>query len=309
MQLNELLDLYFSLRILRPDTEKGYRTTCKIFITDTGICELDELNEAVFIRWRQQVLDRACETTWNSYRRSFRVLMRFAVKRKLMPTNPIEEVAPATVSNLKKKTVDVKSLSRVIDGLAKPDCPIKNGWFWSICIKTLFYTGMRRRQLVGLCWKDIDFQKNLIYLVATTSKTKRAWDIPLDARLYQDLLTLQEETVRVLGIQKDLSEYQVFCVQRFDNRIRFTYDQLTGQQLTGILLKIGKHYSVALSPHRLRHTFGTEVANAMSQKEDVPFGIRALQHQLGHTNLSTTLGYIQPKPEQQRQIVDSLKTI
>ena len=309
MHLNELLNLYFSLRVLRPDTEKAYRTTCKMFIADTGVCELDELNEEVFIRWRQQVLARACDTTWNSYRRSFGVFMKFAVKRELMPINPIEDVAPATVSNVKKKTVNVKALSGVIAGLAEPDCPVKNGWLWSICIKTLFYTGMRRRQLVGLCWKDIDFQKNLIHLASTTSKTKRAWDIPLDVRLYQDLMTLHQETVRVLGTREDLSECQVFCVQRFDDRVGLSSDPLTGEQLTSILRKIGKHYSVELSPHRLRHTFGTEVANAMSQNEDIPFGIRALQHQLGHTDISTTLGYIQPKPEQQRQIVNSLKTI
>ncbi len=309
MRLNELLDIYCSVRILRPKTESVYRTTSKMFVADTGVCELDELNEAVFIRWREQVLARARETTWNSYRRSFRVFMKFAVKRKLMSINPMEEVAPATVPNLKKKTVDVKSLSRIIDGLAKPDCPIKNGWFWSICIKTLFYTGMRRRQLVGLRWKDIDFQKNLIHLAATTSKTKRSWDVPLDDRLYDDLVHLKQETVLMLGPREDLSEHQVFCVQRFDDRNRFANDRLTGGQLTGILRTIGKHYSVALSPHRLRHTFGTEVANAMSQHEDIPFGIRALQHQLGHTDISTTLGYIQPKPEQQRQIVRSLKTI
>ncbi len=309
MQLNELLDLYFSLKILRPDTEKGYRTTCNTFMADTGVRELEKLDESVFIRWRQQVLARACETTWNSYRRNFRVLMTFAVKRKLLQHNPIEDVAPAPVSNLKKKTVNVESLSRVIAGLNKSGSPVKNGWFWSICIKTLFYTGMRRRQLVGLRWKDIDFEKNLIHLVATTSKTKRAWEIPLDPRLYNDLLYLRKETTRVLGTRKGLPKCQVFCVQIFDDRIRFTNDHLTGEQLTGILRKIGQHYSVALSPHRLRHTFGTEVANAMSQNEDVPFGIRALQHQLGHTNISTTLGYIQPKPEQQRQIVDSLKTI
>ncbi|MCY3768996.1 MAG: site-specific integrase [Gammaproteobacteria bacterium] len=309
MQLDELLDIYFSVRMLRPVTERGYRATCRTFVSDTGVRELDELDEAVFIGWRKQVLARACETTWNSYRRNFRVWMKFAVKREFVSRNPIEDVAPATVSNLKKKTVNVASLSRVVAGLTESSCPVKNGWFWSICIKTLFYTGMRRRQLVGLCWKDIDFKRNLIHLVSTTSKTKRTWEVPLDARLYNDLMYLKKETIRVLGARKNLSGRQTFCIQIFDDRNRFTNDRLKGDQLTGILRKIGQHYSIALSPHRLRHTFGTEVANAMSQNEEVPFGIRALQHQLGHTNITTTLGYIEPKPEQQRKIVDSLKTI
>jgi integrase len=33
---------------------------------------------------------------------------------------------------------------------------IKHGWFWSCVITTLKYTGIRRRQLVGLTWSDFD---------------------------------------------------------------------------------------------------------------------------------------------------------
>jgi integrase len=50
------------------------------------------------------------------------------------------------------------------------------------------------------------------------------------------------------------------------------------------LKKIGRQVDVHVSPHRLRHTFATQLLNVGCQ-------ITSIQKLLGHTNLNTTMTY------------------
>lgn len=311
MVIQELVNLYFSIKLHTTTTKQAYQSVVNTFVNDMGITHLDKINECILIKWRSNILQRATPATWNNYRCHLRAIFNFAVKRNLLATNPILNVEAATVSKKSKKTVDIRPLSHLIDKLNDPEnTMIHQGWFWAICIKTLFYTGMRRRQFVGLLWKHIDFEQKTILLVAETSKTKRSWYIPIDDRLYPDLVCLKIRTLEIFDSSLELCQRQVFCLPLFDKRSRFVSNKLTAESLTRKLNRIGKQYGLPLSPHRLRHTLATQIAANMSSSDEVPLGIRALQHQLGHTNLATTLEYVEPKLEQQRKLLRSfLKTI
>lgn len=67
---------------------------------------------------------------------------------------------------------------------------VRPTWFWSIVINTFYYSGIRRLQLVGLTWKDIDFDSATIHLRATSSKTHREWFIPIAQPLRPELENL-----------------------------------------------------------------------------------------------------------------------
>ena len=70
------------------------------------------------------------------------------------------DTAPARAPKLRKKTVDSVDLQTVLRALRDTgdEGPyVRPTWFWSIVINTFYYSGIRRLQLVGLTWKDIDF--------------------------------------------------------------------------------------------------------------------------------------------------------
>lgn len=309
-----LLEEYLRFKMLAPATESTYRSVVSVFVKDTGNDCLVEITEQSLLNWRLQVLVRATATTWNNYYRHLRALLRYACARGYLTANPLRYVSPAPTHTKQKKTVNTLTLKTIIRELVLDTSLNRNdGWFWAILLKTLYYTGMRRRQVVNLKWRDIHFNRKEIKLRSETSKTYREWVIPLDERVLDDLLFMRRELKKIINAKYNnhqaLDELQVFCLPYFSSSSRFKSDELTSEYLTTRLKRLGKHFGVGLSPHRLRHTFGTEVANALTVNSEVPFGIKALQEQMGHSQLSTTLEYVEPNIKQKRQIVSVLDTL
>ena len=45
--------------------------------------------------------------------------------------------------------------------MGNPLCP---RWFWRVVFRTLYFTGIRRRQLVALQWQDVNLDAREIHL-------------------------------------------------------------------------------------------------------------------------------------------------
>lgn len=84
--------------------------------------------------------------------------------------------------------------------------------------KTLYYCGLRRGELRGLCWKNVDFERNEIaikqnvvnvngnhgYWHLTTPKTKTSnRQIPIPNSLKNDLMELKNQTKRYYGFSEE----------------------------------------------------------------------------------------------------------
>lgn len=165
-------------------------------------------------------------------------------------------------------------------------------------IRTLFYTGVRRRQIVEARWGDIDFQKDRWLIRAETSKTHRQWYLPLHPRVLQDLRTLHEITRQRL-LANPAASRQVFAVPLWYPRYKGA--ELTDAQVSGFFRRLSEVLGSPLSPHRIRHT----IATLLAQHGD----IRTLQELLGHTNLSTTMVYVHPDLDRMRKLTDRLPSI
>jgi len=315
MLITQFVDTYCTTKLLTKASRRSYQGITNTFITDTNVNDLGDITKEVLDQWRQTVLQRATPAIWNTYRRHLRAVMNYAIKSGIIDENPVLGITSATLPKKKKKTVSVHKLSSLLMWLGDPDNQeIQNGWFWAIVIKILFYTGMRRRQLVGLQWRNIDFERRLVKLSSSTSKTKRSWSIPMDGRIYDDLLFLRNKSQEIIVSPDMLSSHQVFCLPLFvTQEKRFVSGEINADFLTRKLRKIGKAFEMDLSPHRLRHTFGTQVAATAIQNSQhtgsISFSILPLQAMLGHTNVSTTLEYIETDVEQLRVVTEGLPTI
>lgn len=244
------------------------------------------------------ILHRATPTTWNSYRLHMSVVWNFAVRRQWVETNQFAEIRPAPVLKKGKKIVCNDLLTATIDLLKQPEKAPKPAWFWLIALKFLYFTGMRRRQLTSLRWGDIDFEKKFILLTAEGCKTRREWTIPIPAACTDDLERLRERTEARTGRTIELND-QAFRVQLFNSR--YKGKELTPDQIGGFFRRLSNILNGRISSHRLRHTMATELAKGPNRD------LKALQQVLGHTNLSTTLEYVHPEPEQLRRFLDQLQ--
>jgi integrase len=281
-----LLASYLKFHTLRPSSVKNYRNCFERFGRETEITLLSEISEELLVFWKNEVLARATATTWNNYHTHLRALLNFAVRRHWMTENYLLNIPKARKPTLEKKTIELDALSRVFHALDEHEDSIQPKWFWDAVIKVLFFTGMRQNQLLSLKWKNINFEKNDLFLSLDGSKAHREWTIPLPEGCVDELLYLKEQTERQLG-PVNISDHPVFRLQLFNDE--FSGFGLTTSQIEGFFKKISRLSGEKISSHRLRHTMATLIA----QNGDNP-DLKSLQFILGHTDIRTTMEYIEP---------------
>jgi len=296
--LNSLLASYLKYHTLRPSSIKNYRNCLERFSRETGISLLSEITEDCLISWKNAVLQRATATTWNNYHTHLRALFNFAVKRKWLEYNFLLVVTRARKPKLKKKIIENDALKNIFLAINKYEDRIEPKWFWDTVIKVLFFTGMRQNQLINLKWRDINFEKNIIFLSLEGSKTHREWEIPLPKGCVNELTYLKAQTERQLG-PVDIKDHPAFRLQLFNKK--FSGFGLTSSQIEGFFKKISRFSGEKISSHRLRHTMATRIA----QNGDNP-DLKSLQFILGHTDIRTTMEYIEPDMTHLTHVINQL---
>ncbi|MGN0992183.1 MAG: tyrosine-type recombinase/integrase [Candidatus Ventricola sp.] len=139
-------------------------------------------------------------------------------------------------------------------------------------LSLLIYTGMRRSEVLGLRWEDIDWERGLIHVlravtfkdnqpvVGTTKSEAGVRYIPLDAKLRAILSPMRQLSGYVIGQ---------------DNPITETTYKRTWERIGR---KIDLHGATA---HVFRHTYITMAAAHVD--------IKTLQSIAGHADISTTM--------------------
>lgn len=138
------------------------------------------------------------------------------------------------------------------------------------------YAGMRAGEVLGLDWKDVNFEKNTICVCQSaiegrlnrTTKSNKMRYAPLTPRLKTILTNHRQATGSEGLVVKGKGGEPLHHVQKIFGQLR---------------RKAGVRDE--LSFHDLRHTFAT---NATNRRVDVP----TVQKWLGHSDIKTTMRYV-----------------
>ncbi|MCB1639775.1 MAG: site-specific integrase, partial [Thiothrix sp.] len=250
----DLLDLWVRERSPEPASIHAMQGVVRSFVHHTGCNRLDHIQREMFLLWKERLFAAGCGVvTWNTYLRSMRVLLRLAGYWGWDGGRMIRGIKTLPVRTKRKKTVDDFAIQAAIRWLESPQqFQVNPGWFWVHVIRTLYYTGIRRRQLVGLSWGDVNLKSGTLHLSSAHSKTRRGWDIPLPAPLLPVLTSQQQRTEAALQRSIRLTD-QVFNVTVFTGR--WKGDQTTVHHISSALRRISDNAGVKISAHRFRHTF------------------------------------------------------
>ena len=303
-ELIRICEQYCRERPLRPATVIGYMKLVRLFVKDTSVHRVDRVTREVLVAWRQQVAERSSKTTYNNYHRHLRALLNFCVELELIPANPILKVKPFTRVNLRKKGCTLQELQDFCGFLERDRSPLSP--FVLNMVRTLFFTGMRRAQLCGLIWTDIDFGDNTIRLRKQHSKNGREWKIALHDELREIFLKMKDRA-RQHGDFRE--EDQVFMIQRHSRA--YVGERMTPHQLAGIMRRFTARAGIRISPHQIRHLVATTLANKdpddFHESGAIPASLNHIKDFLGHENISTTIGYIEPRISSQRRLIKGLE--
>jgi site-specific recombinase XerD len=151
-------------------------------------------------------------------------------------------------------------------------------------VETLYGTGMRVSELVGLDMDDLDFSSRTVKVHGKGGKERI---IPINGSALEAIESYLYERARV-----GYGEEDALFLNRFGNRI--TKNSIGRNVLKGHL---GKSGADEVTPHVLRHTFATHLLESGAD-------LRVLQELLGHASLSTTQIYTHVTAERLKTVYD-----
>lgn len=297
-----LLDEYFFVKYLRPQTEWSYRKVVNVFRKYYGLeRKPSEITRRDVQQWRKHVInvEGSSTITWNNKVAHMRAIMNFAMKAEhvTQTENPFNDVL-VRADNKRKKTLSKSQLTRVyllmqqhieqeqqLTSAEMKRCALQPAWFWNTVLDTLRYTGMRVNQLVHARLMDINLEENWIELRLDGSKTHREWRVPIVGPLKPQLQLLVNRAIEN-GAE---TNHAIFDVNRFQwaEHERANLSAVATQQpVKSFFRRLSKECGFQVSPHRFRHTLATELMKSPERNLQMVKGL------LGHRSVSTTMEYI-----------------
>ncbi|MFD5259431.1 tyrosine-type recombinase/integrase [Bacillus wiedmannii] len=166
-------------------------------------------------------------------------------------------------------------------------------------------TGMRQGEIMGLRWKDIDFENNVIYVRQTLTQTARIKEgaknnasirnVHIPIKLVEELKLHQKRIIEEKKYyQRDYNDHDLIICTRDGRPI---IPRNCRKEFYHLTKKLGLP---KIRFHDLRHTHAT-----MLIQQNV--NVKLISERLGHTDIQTTLNtYSHVLPNMQREVADKL---
>ena len=146
-------------------------------------------------------------------------------------------------------------------------------------IVLLMHTGLRRSELLGLQWSDLDFEKKLLHIQRAVTQTKGGIliDKPKTKTSIRDI-PISDFVVAILEKMERTGCYVIAGKHPNEPMKPHTY----ADHFSDFMKRMQKETGLpSLTPHELRHTFGT-----LLRENDVD--IYTIQKVLGHSDITVT---------------------
>jgi integrase len=152
-------------------------------------------------------------------------------------------------------------------------------------------SGIRVNELTNLRIKDIDFGSNEISVIRKGGKKDTVSITPSSLQDINHYLSVRKEKYKAGN-----GENEFVFVKLFKGESQ----PLTNRAIENIVYKYTKSFDKRMSPHKLRHTYATNLAEQTGG--DIPL----IMNQLGHTQADISLLYINTSREKQRKAAELL---
>ena len=208
----------------------------------------------------------------------------YAVKMSMVPDNPCSRVSIPKGERKEKEIYSIEDIERLFE-LLEEDAPLK----YRVCIILAVYSGFRRGEIMGLEWKDVDFNDNIISVRRTSNYTKANgyYTDTTKTRKSQRSLKFPEMVMNLLKELKADQERQAKLMgsKWIDSDRLFIKDNgeplFCGMPYLWLERFCKKHKIPFYGLHSIRHFFASSLIHANVD-------IAAVSSALGHSAITTT---------------------
>lgn len=175
------------------------------------------------------------------------------------------------------KTLTAEQLDAL---LARPNIGCPTGLRNRAILELLAGAGLRASEVCGVCLRDVDWQHRRLRIRAEVGKGGREAVLPLDERTFSWLERWKPER----------RHHAAGAPWLF---VTLKGGQLCRRYVWEMTARYGRKAGIEepVFPHRLRHTFGTELLRD-------GFDLREVQEMMRHADIRTTVVYTRVAPEQ-----------
>lgn len=275
--------------------------------TAKAVCKALKLKEDSTFKVAADCKTALSSTTVHRYHGLISSMLNTAVEWQLIYSNPCSRLKPPKVEKTEPKYLDEVQAMELLQCLENEDIQFKTA------VTVLIFTGLRRGELLGLEWQDVDFTHNVIHIRRSSLYSPKRG-------IFEDT-TKNETSHRAFSVSVDvIALLQRFRLWQNEQRLKMgsqwhntdrIFTKWNGLPMNPDTLSAGfkkfleKNNLPNIPLHGLRHTNATlQIASG------VP--LTTVAKRLGHANTVTTSKIyahaIQSADEQAVAMLDSLLT-
>lgn len=241
------------------------------------------LHEITTLEIEKFKVKRAAEVSPATVNRALAVLKSMfnrAIEWRKTTENPCKGVKMLKENNQRLRFLEKEEIRRLLETIDELILINKHDQYLHLkpIVIIALHTGMRKGEILGLKWRDVDIQRKTIHLSDTKNGEKR--DVPMN-----DIVTKT-----IIAVPKHRDSAYIFCNQKGE-----PYGDIKKSFLTAIK----KSDIVDFHFHDLRHTFASQLVMA-------GVDLNTVRDLLGHKSLEMTLRYSHLSPEHKQRAVDVL---
>uniref|UniRef100_A0A7C3RQZ1 Tyrosine recombinase XerC n=1 Tax=Dictyoglomus thermophilum TaxID=14 RepID=A0A7C3RQZ1_DICTH len=262
-----------------PNTLRGYNIDLLDFYNYCKERDLDFTNKRVIRSYIQNIAQKNYKKSTiarklTSLRSFFEYLLTYdKIKEDLTVFIPIPKI--------EKRLPQFLSIDEVYKLLDAPSLDNLLGIRDRAILETLYATGIRVSELVGINEEDINWNYGEIRVFGKRAKER--------------VVIIEENTLKILQLYNDHVRSKLLKKPEKAFFLNAKGERITDRGVRLILKRYTKFLEKKVSPHILRHTFATHLLEGGAD-------LRYVQELLGHVRISTTQIYTHLTSEQIRNI-------
>lgn len=250
-------------------------------IKDKPIEEITHLDVRLFLaRMKEKNFARRSVARKMACLRSF---FKFLYRDGYIKSNPSVSLLTPKIEKKLPLFLNIEDVTRLLES---PDPSLDIGLRDRAIMETLYSTGVRVGELVGLNKDDIDFISGVLKVYG---KGKKERLVPIGDKALRAIRAYFEK----IGVT-DINEKKPAFINKSKRRVS---DRAVRRIVHKYILKTS--LSGNISPHSLRHSFATHMLDRGAD-------LRSVQELLGHANLSTTQIYTHVTTERLKSIYEKV---
>ncbi len=229
---------------------------------------------------------------------TLRSLFKFLHRCGQVPSNPVAHVRTPRLGQRLPRVLTKDEAERVIefpDSSEGGPCAVRD----QAILETLYSTGARVSELVGINWSDLSFDDGMVRL---RGKGKKERLVPIGhvaVEAIQDYLA--KAPVRaILAMTQDAASASTLTVPPADSPVfrNNRGGRLSVRSVERIVQQYANRVQVGtVTPHTFRHSYATHLL-------DEGADLRVIQEMLGHASLATTQKYTHLATDRLMEVYD-----